>query len=83
MNNGIGPDPFNSLIRNEKSIRGSFGSSYAEFQSALRGLDSGDYDISPLIGARISLAAIVERGFEELLREHKPAGKILVQPGQI
>lgn len=80
---GIGPVPFNSLIRNEKSMRGSFGSSYAEFESALRGLDSGDYDVSPLIDNKIPLGAIIERGFEVLLQETKPAGKILVQPGQI
>lgn len=77
---GFGPVPFNSLIRNEKSMRGSFGSSYAEFASALHGLNLGEYDVSPLIGNKIPLSAIVERGFEALLQENKTAGKILVRP---
>jgi (R,R)-butanediol dehydrogenase/meso-butanediol dehydrogenase/diacetyl reductase len=83
ISDGLGPSAFNDLIRNQKCMRGSFGSSYAEFESALGGLNSGDYDVSPLIGARISLDMIIERGFEELLREPKPAGKVLVRPGQI
>jgi len=83
MSEGLGPAAFNDLIRSEKRIRGSFGSSHAEFKSALGGLNSGEYDVSPLIGARISLDMLVERGFERLLQEPRPAGKILVRPGQI
>jgi threonine dehydrogenase-like Zn-dependent dehydrogenase len=78
---GLDPISFNSLIRNEKCLRGSFGSSYAEFESALRGLATGQYDLSPLIGDRITLDAITTRGFDALLGNQKPMGKVLVQVG--
>ena len=80
MGEGLGLTPFNGLIRNENAIRGSFGSSFAEFAGALRGLNAGDYDVAPLISARIPLDTIDARGFEELMQEPRPTGKILVRP---
>ncbi len=82
MSAGIGPIPFNGLIRNQKCIRGSFGSSLAEFARAVRGLDSGEYDVTPLLDTIVSLDRIAE-AFDVLLQDPRPAGKILVAPGPI
>jgi threonine dehydrogenase-like Zn-dependent dehydrogenase len=78
-------DPFtiNRLIRNEITLRGSFGSSRAEFEGVLCQMAEGHFDLTPLIGAKVSLDDIVERGFDALLGEPRPVGKVLVQPGTL
>jgi (R,R)-butanediol dehydrogenase/meso-butanediol dehydrogenase/diacetyl reductase len=70
---------FNNLVFFEKEIIGSL-AYYGEFEPAITLVSDGRITLEPLITAKIELKDIVEKGFEELLRNRQQHIKILVSP---
>jgi (R,R)-butanediol dehydrogenase/meso-butanediol dehydrogenase/diacetyl reductase len=68
------------LIRREHTLRGACGYTLGELQHAVQLLNQATLDVTPLIGAIVSLDNIVKQGFERLVGKEKAPGKILVQP---
>jgi threonine dehydrogenase-like Zn-dependent dehydrogenase len=75
---GVTPDLFFQIIRQEKTLKGSHSYSYDQFKKALQLISDGEVDVGPISGSIISIDEIVERGFEPLISQEKPTGKILV-----
>lgn len=76
---GLSPDLFFQVIHKEKTIKGSHSYSFSQFKHALSLISSGEVDVAPLISAIIPLDEIIIKGFEPLISQNKPSGKILVK----
>jgi len=70
---------YNDLVFQEKEVIGSL-AYYGEFDSAIALLADGRVKAEPLITGKIKLDDIVEKGFEELLKNRESNIKILVEP---
>lgn len=70
---------YNDLVFQEKTLVGSL-AYYGEFDTAIALLADGRIKAEPLITGRIQLDDIVEKGFEELLKNRESNVKILVSP---
>jgi (R,R)-butanediol dehydrogenase/meso-butanediol dehydrogenase/diacetyl reductase len=70
---------YNDLVFEEKEIIGSL-AYCGEFDSAIALLADGRIKAEPLITGKIKLDDIVEKGFEELLKNRESNIKILVEP---
>jgi (R,R)-butanediol dehydrogenase/meso-butanediol dehydrogenase/diacetyl reductase len=79
-NEPVGINLFPVVCR-EISIRGSFSHIYDEdFAEAVDLLGAGKIQANPLITARLGIDDLVEKGFEELLRNKSEHLKILISP---
>lgn len=70
---------YNDLVFEEKELVGSL-AYYGEFDAAIALLADGRINAEPLVTGKIKLEDIVEKGFEELLRNRESNVKILVSP---
>ncbi len=70
---------YNDLVFEEKTLVGSL-AYYGEFDTAIALLADGRLKAEPLITGKIKLDDIVEKGFEELLKNRESNVKILVSP---
>jgi (R,R)-butanediol dehydrogenase/meso-butanediol dehydrogenase/diacetyl reductase len=70
---------YNDLVFEEKELVGSL-AYCGEFEAAIALLKDGRIKAEPLITGRIKLDDIIEKGFEELLKNRESNVKILVSP---
>lgn len=70
---------YNDLVFTEKEIVGSL-AYCGEFEAAIALLADGRIKAEPLITGRIKIDDIIEKGFEELLKNRESNIKILVSP---
>lgn len=76
---GLSPDLFFQIIHKEKTIKGSHSYSFAEFKRALHLISSEKLQLAPLISTIIPLEDIILKGFEPLVSQDKPSGKVLIK----
>jgi threonine dehydrogenase-like Zn-dependent dehydrogenase len=77
---GLDPVAFNQLIREEKTVRGSYNYSLDDMKKALSLIVTNEIDPAPFLTRTVTMDSCIRDGFDALTSPDSLPGKVLIKP---